>query len=831
MVTLSTHSFESLFPPQREIIENGFLTSREHWLISLPTGSGKTLLGELALLDSIRIGYKGVYLSPLKAIVEEKYHQWQKQYTNIRFGLFTGDTLGAKGCDRPPSVDILICTPERFDAYLRNWKKNISWISDVDVAVVDELHLLGQGKRGARLEALITRLIRLNPFTRLIGLSATLANLDELAEWLHARTYRNNWRLVPVEKRVQRFTKASDKSHMLRQEIEETISHEGKVLVFVNSRKRAEFISNQLKQNGILSAYHHAGLPRAGRIAIEDSFRRGDLDVLISTPTLEMGINLPARKVVLYDGYAFSDDGRFIPLPVLNYVQRAGRAGRPGLDSEGESVLFIPSWSGKASRYENEEIEPIRSPLFDRNLLAEQVLSEISSRMSITRHQLEKGFADNTLWRFQGGQRKLDEVIGLLIEAEMVKETARDGIFFLNPTAIGRLGVQLFLSPKTVLLIRRCYEHCSTLFLFDLLLLATLLPESEPRLWFDFEEIDHFGDQILVIPSIFLDHPSNFIARHLSELNERHLLSSLKAATLLYQRINGIPDEDLTDNFSCYPSDMHLLAENGGWLLGAIEALYRAMRKMEMGDDERLQAFYRERRQYFPLPEDLCRELIIRVRYGLPAAMVSLARIPGVGGLKAKALWKAGFCDPEDVALAEPADVASIPGFGVKSAKKIVEKAQDVIKMNNISYHEEGVERQPAPAIFPPGIDPYRLRRALSLSIRKKGLETAIVTGGSEPRRVKIEITRGKREYRCDCPDFEKRHLPCKHILRVQMEYPEGKGLFEILRNLQREADVPLRYSLGQLWIKSTGVEMTGGMREGSEFAHEGLGGSSRKRR
>ena len=99
------------------------------------------------------------------------------------------------------------------------------------------------------------------------------------------------------------------------------------------------------------------------------------------------------------------------------YVQRTGRAGRPGLDTERKSLFFLPAWAGNEKRCANEVLEPIWSSLFDENLLAEQVLAEISSRIGITQAQLESGFGDKTLWRFQGGKHRMDAIIDLLVRS------------------------------------------------------------------------------------------------------------------------------------------------------------------------------------------------------------------------------------------------------------------------------------------------------------------------------------------------------------------------------------------------------------------------------
>ncbi len=800
---------EHLFPPQREILENGFLSTRDHWILCLPTGAGKTLLGEWALHDAVQLGFKGVYLSPLKAIAQEKYFEWQQKYPRTRFGLFTGDRLKEKktpSAFRPQEADVLLCTPERFDAYLRNWRKTLSWIADLGVIILDELHLLASGQRGARLEALITRILRLNQFTRLIGLSATISNMESLAQWLNARTYHSEWRPVEIQKRVRRFKKPSEKFSLLLEELEATLSQKGKVLVFTNSRRRAEGLAGQLRGCGIRSAFHHAGLSRTDRSEVEGEFKNGDVDVLIATPTVEMGVNLPARKVVVFDHYAFSDEGLFVPLPVMNYVQRVGRAGRPGLDETGESVLLLPSWHGNATRYLEEDLEPIRSPLFSQNLLGEQVLAEVSSGLSITQRQLEKEFVGRTLWHFQGGKSCLDEEIELLKDAGMLRETPGEKKTYLNPTGIGRLAIQLFLSPRSVLVIKNFYEQYGSLRYFDLLLMAALLPECQPRLWFDFEEIDVLGDRLLSLPSHFLDEPVSTLNRILLNINERQVLSGLKIASLLHERTQGVAEDELVETYSCYPSDLRSLQDNALWLLGGISALFSAMRRQEIGDDESRGAFYHEQRCLTPLPEDLCRRVGLMVRYGIPPKMIALASIPGVGGKRVRVLWEAGYRDPEDIALAQVAELAKLPGLGTKSAGKIIENSEEVIKLEATGYEEEKIPGIKMPFSWPSGVDPYRLRRALDLELMHRGKETTIVAGGSEPRRVNITWQHGHRVYRCDCPDHQHRKLPCKHILRVQFENSEGKQLRKALREMQQVQDVPLRYALSHLWSRSMGL-------------------------
>ena len=336
-----------LFPPQEDALRAGLLDSPRHFLLNMATGSGKTYLAELAIEKTLTSGYKAVYVTPLRALAEQQKRHFQNKYPNHRIGIFTGETIyQASTRASYGSSQLLIMTPERLDSCLRHWRSHWNWIPDVSLVVLDEFHLLGLELRGARLEGTITRLIRLNPFVRFIGLSATMPNAKELATWLHGCSYSSPWRQIPLEMKFVRFSKASDKPSLLQGEVQRCLQEGGQSLIFCNSRARTEELSALLQTQGICAACHHAGLERDHRIAVETRFLNREIHALVTTSTLEMGLNLPARQVVIYDSSIFSETG-FEDLPVWSFIQRAGRAGRPGLDKKGEVVLILPKWVSK----------------------------------------------------------------------------------------------------------------------------------------------------------------------------------------------------------------------------------------------------------------------------------------------------------------------------------------------------------------------------------------------------------------------------------------------------------------------------------------------------
>ncbi len=189
---------EELRPAQEKAIKAGLLDGK-NLLVCTPTASGKTLVAELAMLNTIlNSGGKGVYIVPLKALATEKFEEFKKKYSHlIRIALSIGDFDSTD----PFLVDydLIITTSEKLDSLIRH---RSPWLAMVKVVIVDEVHLLNDVSRGPTLEVLITILRQVLKRVQIICLSATIGNPEELAEWLDANLVIDNWRPVKLKKGV-----------------------------------------------------------------------------------------------------------------------------------------------------------------------------------------------------------------------------------------------------------------------------------------------------------------------------------------------------------------------------------------------------------------------------------------------------------------------------------------------------------------------------------------------------------------------------------------------------------------------------------------------------
>lgn len=744
----------TLFPPQQAVLDHGIIDLGFSAVLSLPTGAGKTTLAELGMDRALARGERVAYLTPLKALAEEKIATWRDRWRGRKVGIFTGDYESSAVPVPYRDAEVLICTYERLDGILRHWQRHLDWLAQLGLVVVDEFHLLMDPARGPRLEGAISRLRRVNPFCRVLGLSATLSNHAELAAWLDGVSYHSTWQAVPLKHEVRRFKRLADKPALVVEIVAETAQAGGQTLVFAASRRRAEQLAAQIAQAGYTVTHHHAGLGLPQRRSIEADFRAGHLAGLVATPTLEMGLNLPCRTVVIADNTRWNGE-TFAPLPVWNYLQRAGRAGRPGQDGSGRAILLAPTWARRLPDYGRAGPEPISSNLGRPARLAEQVLIEVASRACRTRAQLLGAFLPTTLAGRQNPdlpdrlRRCLDEQLA----AAMIRE-APNGI--LHPTPVGWVAVRHQLSPATAKRLLDLAERnqAQALTDFDLLLHHCWEEDLQPQLPVAIECVEALEELIQPIPSQFLDAPPP------AELPPRACAAGVLMATLAWQTVAGQDSAPVCERLDVYPSDAEVLRQSLLRLLQASAGLHAARDPVT----DLVQQRQRERYGGPSLVSQL-RRLALRLAYGLPGDAVYLTQLPGCGGRLAQRLLAAGIQNLEDLYNQEPGNLAAIPGIGRQRAQAWIAAAEGLIKdldPDRVTLPAQRNRTIAAPADWPHGIDPGRLLRATTLRVTGSG-PVHWVSGGAEEHRVQAQV--------CDCADFAQ-HGPgwwCKHRLAVRL--------------------------------------------------------------
>ncbi len=674
-----------LYPPQELCVEKGLLTG-SNLLISIPTASGKTLLAEMAMWSRIAEGGKCLYIVPLRALASEKYDEFS-QRGSVRVGIATGDF------DRTDNHlgknDIIVVTSEKVDSLLRN---RAPWLSLITCVILDEVHLIGSEGRGVTLEMVITKLRFVNPKMQVIGLSATIGNPKELASWMGAEPVISSWRPVDLkqgvfcnniinfnneERKVKAVTKHNDLNLCL-----DTLEEGGQCLVFVSSRRNAEgfakkaalalktgspdskVLADKLRTlrdkdfKNVLAdcvekgcAFHHAGLLRAERSLVEEGFRKGYIEVISATPTLAAGLNLPARRVIIRDYLRFTAGLGMVPIPVMEYQQMAGRAGRPHLDPYGEAVLIAKDMETAEKLHEyflDSGSEEIRSMVTDEPVLGGQILSLIATGFANDAASLTD-FMSKTFYAYQHPKsrsmpRVVEELTDYLIKGGFVQEI--DG--FLSATSIGSLVSKLYIDPRGALQILNSLENAERITLTGLLHLLATTPNMV-RLYLKSADSAYLKNYLY-------KHNDDLIVPIPYEQEEEDLwLSALKTALILSDYAEEVSDAKIEERYGVGAGDLYNVIDGAKWLLHAADRLVSIT---------------------FPEKHLDIATISLRIQHGIKEELVPLVKIRNVGRIRARSLYNKGITTPAEVVEAGVKAIARL--FGQNIAVQIIADAEKI---------------------------------------------------------------------------------------------------------------------------------------------------------
>lgn len=450
------------------------LSSPGHVMVVAPTSAGKTLIGEVAALRSIvGEGRPAVWLLPARALaaeIGETAKRWNEH--GIRAIELTGETNMSSEAVR--KAQLWVATTEKFEALYRRSSLR-EFIGSVGCLIIDEVHLVGDPERGATLESLIARLRAAEARTRIVALSATVSNADELASWFRAQLIRSAWRPTilntqfvaydapAVEERRELHESAKDRAlRDLLGELVDTAGQsmtvgggaataEGGVLVFCGSknavRRTAALVAGvefrEVDDEQLIDAafargvgIHFRDAPRAGRALT--AFKERDIRVLVATSGLSTGVNTPARFVVIRDL-----ELGISALEVSQAQQMFGRAGRAGQEPEGFGFMLVPRDQEALWRHKLADGYTARSRVVDR--LADTVLAEILLRSVRHRSDASTWFQETFAYAQAREVYDVDEALDFLVRRGFVTES-EDG---LAVTEIGALTSRLMIDVES----------------------------------------------------------------------------------------------------------------------------------------------------------------------------------------------------------------------------------------------------------------------------------------------------------------------------------------------------------------------------------------------
>jgi helicase len=478
----------------------------------------------------------------------------------------------------------------------------------------------------------------------------------------------------------------------------DTININKQAIIFVNSKrsaeKTAEDIANKNNKNSIElinlsekilhvlsrptkqckrlarcvkygTAFHHAGLATKQRELIEDNFRKGVIKIISSTPTLAMGLDLPAYRTIIRDLKRFTRRGMQY-IPVLEYKQMAGRAGRPSYDNEGQAIIVSTSqaqYDELEEIYIHGESESIYSKLAVEPVLRTYLLSLIAGNFVRSKSQIMEFFG-KTFWAHQyQDMDKLDfiieEMLNLLVEWEfLISSKSSLGDFAsadevnddkYRATKLGRRVAELYLDPMTannfICALRRAKQV--TIEPFSFLQMVSYTLELRPLLRVKMKEHENIlSDYVKYEDCIITSEPSAF------DYEYDEFLNSVKTSLFFIDWINEFDEEFLFEKYDIRPGEIRMKLDVADWLLYSTIEFAKLL-------------------EFRDIVKEVTK-IRFRLKYGVKEELLVLLKLKMIGRVRARSLYRNGI---KDIKSVKNVDVAKL-GQIIKS-RKIAEDVKE----------------------------------------------------------------------------------------------------------------------------------------------------------
>jgi helicase len=686
-----------------------FLKQYRNVMVCSPTSSGKTFSAILFILKHLKPGKVGMYSVPLKALGEEKHRQFSKQFPSLKIGLMTGDYHSVR-TSQIGRYDIIIIVYEKLDSMLRN---DIKTARDaISAVVIDEIHVM-KTDRGKIIEPMIMRLKEIDNIP-IMASSATVSNSDDISSWLNAGLLVSDFRPVPLKIGVLHDGNLEYEDGSFEEAgktVEDTITNlvkKGEQIMYVRAtRKQASAFAKKMvsKMKGkfydsSLSipvkktepqlelnsrcikygvAWHHAGLVQENRTYIEESFKDGNIRLIVATTTLSAGINIPAR-------YVFVDFKRWSgwgmePLPVMEIFQILGRAGRVGYDEEGTGILVCRNEDNYyycTDTYFNGIPEPIESPLLGKEILFHSIIGDIGSEHGNRESDIIKFYEKNSFAARQDKKKLITNLRKTLykfryFQEPLVESLDDDGS--LELTGMGKIVKRYYVDPVDAEIIIEMIRNCKSLNSISIVhaimrckSVFPVNPRGSTETW----------DQLIYSSRGKLYYDSV----DLSDLVE---LKALKTAIVLVgtgesdeviYADESVKSDVFFGKYGISLGDMQRLTGSGGklfWLAAFAASVAGYYKKKKI--------------------KNLINELYYRLKYGISKKLVPICRIKYVGRERGKILFSSGYQDVLKIARARTADIAKLmigkKRLGTDTANTIIDEA---VKLH-VKKKKEATER------------------------------------------------------------------------------------------------------------------------------------------
>ncbi len=620
--------FEEFNPIQSSIFET--YDKDANSLIAAKTSAGKTCIAEMLISHEIaKRGGKGMFLAPLRALAQEKIDAWTAEdstFAGKKIAICTGDyRLTPERHKELSEADVIIMTSEMLNHRSRNfnYEKN-GWLREVGTLVVDESHLLTVPDRGDHLEVGLMKFTEINPDVRLVLLSATMPNVEEIAEWTshcltHKDTYYLNSNFRPCrlnvhfeEYRCEGKTTYDDEEREKVAYASEIIQHypDDKFLVFAHTKRTGELMKKVLKEDQIGCEFHHGSLEKEDRVKVERKFREGDLRVIVATPTLAWGLNMPARRVIIlgvHRGLSLVES--------YNIQQMQGRSGRVGLDPCGDAYILLNEKDAEYHKRRLSKPEKIQSQLLTEEkgrykVLAFHLVSEIYQENIQTEQDVYKWFERSlAYWQSESlASYIVDKTLDDLRKARAIFKT-EDGVW--KATSIGKIASIFYMSPFDISNLRENFDYVFSQGLEnDPYCLSMALAGTDSN---------HWG----IVTKAEKGEFESYMSKARMAYGKFFTEASAKAGYCYFSLLNGLNVSMLAGQRRGLQSDFPRMVQ----VLKMLDSMTG-----KWGKDK-----------FFGNLED-------QIVAGVPSHLISLCQIPKIGRVRAKRLYDAGITNAQELA-------------------------------------------------------------------------------------------------------------------------------------------------------------------------------------